>query len=116
METTSQNQIDGATVHMGGKDWNIPPLSLKLLRKYQVKLSAFGQIQDGALPTNEQLETMINLVLDNMNRVYPDLTMDQLEDMMDVSNCKEIFMAVMGVSGLVKKEGEASPGEQPGSQ
>ena len=93
--------IEGRIVHMGGKDWNIPPLNFKALRRFREEL---GTMTAEALVNSGKVVELIHAAL---LRNYPELTLDELEDMLDMGNVMLVTEAVLSVSGLVAKQ----PGE-----
>lgn len=98
--------IEGKTIRMGGKDWIVPPLNFRALKRFQKEI---GSLNLAELAQSEKVE---EIVLAALNRNYPELTLDQLQDMLDMGNVVEVTMAVMGVSGLEARkpgEGEAAP-------
>jgi hypothetical protein len=99
--------IDGITVKMGGKEWVVPPLTLKQLRKLEPKLAGLNQ---GMSPTDMKgLDDVVEILHAALSRNYPELTSDEVEDLVDMGNFLQAIQAVMGISGL-KKSGEAEAG------
>lgn len=93
--------IDGKTVKMGGKDWTVPPLNFKALKQ-------FGPVLKTKTPQQLVEEGLVlDIIHAAMLRNYPDLTRDELEDMLDMGNVMEVTMTVMGASGMVAVQ----PGE-----
>ena len=97
--------IEGALVKMGGKEWTVPALTFKQVRTLLPKLTT---IPANAVELNkEQMEIVTEVTHAAVSRNYPELTVDDVEDMLDLRNVQVILLAVMGQSGL-----EASaPGE-----
>lgn len=95
--------IDGKTISMGGREWTIPPLNFKALRKFREQL---GSMSAADLSRSDMVSEMI---LEAMRRNYPDLTLAELEDMLDMGNILPVVEAVLAASGLVQKE--AASGE-----
>lgn len=98
----SKPTFDGVTLKLGGKEYVVPPLSLKLIRKYQTQLSDLGNIK--GVPQASQIDLIMEVILDAIKRNYPDFTMEELEDLIDVKNMRDLFQAIMGVSGLEAKD------------
>jgi hypothetical protein len=92
---------------MGGQDFILAPLNFRQLRvtlkqeienlrseDIDVRLGAFEKVIHGSLSRN-----------------YPDITLEQVQEMLDMSNIFEVTTAVMRTSGLTKSnadEGGAS--------
>ena len=105
--------IDGVVCRMGGHDWVVPPLNLRQVRSLQPLLEKLGgvSVSSGA----EQIESIVRVVWTALARNYPDVTEDQVEQMLDLGNANPIVMAVMGISGLVSR-GEAQEGSRSGGE
>lgn len=101
--------FDGVKVTMGGREFILPPLTLKALRKMGPKIKLLGTMTD--VPTEEQIAAMVEVVHAGLVRNYPDITVDELEDLIDLGNLREVFPAVMASSGLSR----VTPGEVVGA-
>lgn len=101
--------IKGIPFELLGTTYIIPPLNLSALEAMQDKLEAFEGGTDG-----KSITTVIDATLSALKRNYPEMTRDQVADMLDVGNMQDVMQAVMDVSGLKRKAleaGEAKPGE-----
>lgn len=98
--------IKGIKVNLGGTDYIVPPLSLGALELYQDELETFTGAIDKASTT-----LTINIGTAALRRNYPDLTREQVADMIDVANMMEVFEAVMDVSGLKRKAEDSGEAE-----
>lgn len=99
--------IPGVTVNLGGEDFVVPPLNFKALRALQPKLALIDGI--AGRPTDEQMDALVETVHMALQRNYPDLTREKLEDILDMGNAPPAIRAIMGASGL------AQQGERPGN-
>jgi hypothetical protein len=109
MEAETMALHEGTKVTMGGRDFILPPLTLKALRLLGPKIKVLGQIND--VPTEEQVGAMVEVVHASTVRNYPDMTPEDLEDLLDLGNLPTVFQAIMSSSGL--KQGV--PGEAVGA-
>ncbi|MEW6563318.1 MAG: hypothetical protein AB1400_08835 [Pseudomonadota bacterium] len=100
--------IDGVSIRMGGKEWVVPPLTFRALRNLRHDIQALAE-SSGALPGDEAMDGIIEIVHTAMKRNYPELTRDEIEDMLDIANMQHVIAAIMGASGLVA-QGEAKAG------
>jgi hypothetical protein len=110
----SMPRLKGIAIAMGDAVWTIPPLSLGAIEVLQSRISAFrGDVSDP-----EQIATVIDAAHSALRRNYPDITREQVAEMVDLGNMAEVFEAAMDVSGLKRKALEgATPGEAaPGTQ
>jgi len=99
--------IDGVKINLGGTEYLVPPLSFKQLRNLQPKLLTLTKM--GSVPDVKQLDTVTEIVFVALSRNYPELTQEQVGNLLDLGNMKLIVPAIMGVSGLVSS-GEAQAG------
>ena len=99
--------IEGVKITLGGREFVAPPLNFKALRKLTPQFSALATM--GAVPSDDQIDVVIDIVLAALNRNYPGLTRDELEDCLDLANLSLALQAILGASGLEKTtQGEAS--------
>lgn len=114
-------KIAGRKIRLGTDDFIVPPLSLRGLRTNQSLIDA---VQTGVLVTTpdpskpeetvtkalnviERVEAIATISLCAIQRNYPTIKIDFMEDALDVGNMEEVFEAVLAQSGLVKRP----PGE-----
>ena len=99
--------IPGVAVAMGGQDWMVPPLTLGQLRRLMPKVQQLTEI--GASMGEAQIAILVDIVTAALQRNYPEMTPDKVEDLLDLSNAGAVLNAVLTGSGL--KPGGASAGE-----
>lgn len=106
-------KIKGLEITLGADSYTVPPLSLGALEQLQERMATFtGDIGDP-----KQVATAIDALHAALRRNYPDMTREQVADMIDVGNMIEAFEAVMDVSGARRKAAEAAAatgGTKPG--
>ena len=94
--------LPGVTIAMGGRDWQVPPLTLGQLRRLMPKVRQLTEI--GAA----------------MQRNYPEATAEMVENLLDLGNASAVLNAVLTGSGLKLSDsrvGEAAaPGSSPGAR
>lgn len=101
--------IDGIEISMGGRKLTVPPLNLKQLKKY-------GQVLNGLTGLTEanifsQAGALVEVIHAAIARNYPEISLDQVEEMLDLSNLVPVMQAIVGVSGLGEPEtGSRGPG------
>jgi len=97
----NNNLIDGFSLQVGGQEYIIPPLNFSAIKRFQ-KNGTF-EIANGASGSldAEKTDAMIDLIHAAMTRNYPDMTREEVEDVLDMGNMATIINAVMGRSGMV---------------
>lgn len=102
----------GVKKNIGGVDYVIPPISLGALQQLQPDIAAFS---DSVIDGNS-IQTATTVIHAALKRNYPELTLEEVGEMVDVGNMFELFELVMDVSGLKRKaletegeQGEAAP-------
>lgn len=95
-----QKQIDGVTIRLGGNDYVVPPLSFKQVKKLLPRLQLLAKM-DPISATPEQRTLVVELVQSALSRNYPEVTMEEVEDMLDLGNMLGVLKAVTGISGLI---------------
>lgn len=103
-------KVKGIVLNMGGADYVVPPLSLGALEQLQERIAAFT----GDASNKEQVATAIDATFAALKRNYPDLTRQDVAELIDLGNMGEVFEAVMDVSGMKRKAVEQ--GEAQGSE
>lgn len=97
-------RIKGVTIELNGTNYVIPPIALGALEQLQERIVAFnGNVQDV-----KQISTVIDCAYAALRRNYPDMTREEVADLIDIGNMNEVFVAMMDVSGLKRKEQEAA--------
>jgi|SRR5271166_1953394 len=109
--------IPGVTVAMGGQDWLVPPLTLGQLRRLMPKVRQLTEI--GSSMGEAQIGVLVEIVASALQRNYPDVTTDKVENLLDLGNASAVLNAVLTGSGLKPRgnpPGEAvAPGFSPGA-
>lgn len=94
--------IKGITLLLAGQPYIVPPLTLGALEDLQDGLESFT----GGIDL-KSIKTVIDALHAALLRNYPDMTRDQVRNMVGLENMDEVMQAVMDVSGLRRKELEA---------
>ncbi len=104
--------IEGTKIKLGEKEYIVPALSfgqLKRLAPDLAKLAEF-KLKDAEMPGSDTLGAVVNLIHTAIKRNYPEATVEDVEDGLDMRNMKEVVLAIMGQSGLTQQPGEAQAG------
>ena len=92
--------LDGVTIKLGRRDFIIPPLNLKAVRKVE-KLLPVLEGQAGEVSFLDAATEVLTLAV---QRNYPEITREEIEDMVDLGNLPRLIAAVMAASGFGPKE------------
>lgn len=99
-------KYEGQKFFMGGQEYIIPALSVKMGKKLWPKIVALNAgITTSTLP--EKYSDIIEIVHAAITRNYPDMTIDELEDLIDMTNIRRVLLAAVGQSGFLR------PGPEP---
>jgi hypothetical protein len=85
-------------VTMGGQDWVVPPLTLGQLRRLMPKVRQLTEI--GASMNEEQIGVLVEIVTVALQRNYPEMASNQVENLLDLGNAGAVLNAVFTGSGL----------------
>jgi hypothetical protein len=109
--------VPGVTVTMGGQDWVVPPLTLGQLRRLMPKVRQLTEI--GASMGEAQISVLVDIVTAALQRNYPEMTAEEVENLLDLGNASAVLNGVLTGSGLKSggtPVGEArAPGTSPGA-
>ncbi len=102
--TDSQPPFEGVAITVGGRTLVLPPLSFGYLRRNADKFTGLA----GANDASAVMDTMIEMAHAALSRNYPEMTLEEVGELLDSNTSKVIFEALKQVSGFVS--GEAPPG------
>lgn len=109
--------LPGVIIAMGGRDWLVPPLTLGQLRRLMPKVRQLTEV--GASMGETQISVLVEIVSAALQRNYPEITTDMVENLLDLGNASAVLNAVLTGSGLKLRDnpvGEVTaPGTSPGA-
>jgi hypothetical protein len=95
--------IDGELIKIGEKEYTVPALNFKRVRTVQKLLEEIGTVNVGQILTDKQLDMMIEITHIGIQRNYPEMTKEELEENLDLNNIFDVVQAVTGQTGLKKR-------------
>lgn len=100
----------GYELELGGTKYVFPPLSLGAIEMLQEKIT---EVTVNAASGNmlTQIGSIIDISLASLKRNYPEITREQVADMIDISNIESIFVNIMSTSGMVSTSSSTDGGE-----
>ncbi len=109
--------LPGVTITIGECEWIVPPLTLGQLRRLMPKVRQLSVIDTQMGDT--EIAIVVEIVTAALQRNYPDVTADEVENILDLANAGRVLSAVLTGSGLKAgtTPGEAeAPGRGLGAQ
>lgn len=101
--------VSGIEVELGGVKYVMAPLTLRSIRDLSPELNKVTSSMVATDPS-DKIDAVVAVVHASISRNYPDVTKDSLYDTLDIINIPIVISAVMGISGMVQKDGQASGG------
>lgn len=92
--------LKGKAVTVGEMEWIIPPLNFASLQTFEADLAEISGIE--STPAVERFKLMrkaVPIIHAALKRNYKDITIDEVSELLDLTNFATIFQAVMGVEG-----------------
>ena len=108
MNPSTPPKFPGVEVEIGDTTFVVPPLTLGQLKRMAPILEKLGK-NDNAAPPLEQLDDITHLIGEALRRNYPELTDEELLEMLEIKTVSDITEKVMNVSGLLPKGGNGLP-------
>lgn len=99
--------IEGEVISLGGQEYIVPPLNFKSLRKLQKEIKGLQELN--GIPTPENITDVCKIFLAALQRNYPSMTLDEVEDKIDLGNFAVVIKQVLVSSGVREKKTESQP-------
>lgn len=96
--------LEGVKINMGGRDFIVPPLNFAALRRLGPELAIAETVTSA--PTLQELEAVVKLVHAALVRNYPEITLAEVEELLDMGNTISVLRAITGAV-------EDDPGKAP---
>ncbi|KVN94977.1 hypothetical protein BGV56_00940 [Burkholderia ubonensis] len=110
--------IKGVSVTLGADTYVIPPLNFRMLQDLADEIAVVNKGGSFVSDANTRA-AFVSVILASIQRNYPDVSHDQLLEVLDVANAQAAMFALLGVSGFERKakaNGEATHvGESTGT-
>lgn len=91
-------QRGGIWVTLGLEEYRIPPLGFRAIQDLQDRIGLLKGLS--GVPSKEQMDLVVEIVFLAMQRNYPEMTLEGVSDMIDLSNFASVLNAVMNNSGF----------------
>lgn len=103
--------IDGEQITLGGTEYTLPPLPLRPMAKVQPVMARTTDIY-----AEEYIEAFTFGLWASLKLNYPDITREQVENNVYVTNALPLMQAFMRVNGFIAKAADAPAGEPTADQ
>jgi hypothetical protein len=102
---------EGITIKLAGEEYVVPPLSLGQVKRLLPNIEKMQQGTD----TLDKFSSVVAIAHAALNRNYPDLKYEDVEELIDMGNFKAVLDAVMGASGF-QRGGAQAGSDQTGTK
>jgi len=90
--------IDGTVVNMGGVRMLLPSLNFRQMKALKANLDGLAA---GTQDQDQFMTLAAPVIFASITRNYSGVSLDDMEDLLDLNNVADAVKAVMGQSGLV---------------
>lgn len=105
--------MEGSTIVLGGRTWNILPLPIGKVKFVQPALQRLTDAFKKGSMSEQDYESVINLLFISLQHGTPSLTKDELENMhINWFDIVEALPIIQEAAGLVKEEKSSNSGER----
>jgi hypothetical protein len=87
--------IPGTTIAMGGQDWLVPPLTLGQLQRFFPRVQELVAARQAGDLAPDQLGMLVEIITAAMQRNYPEITADQVGNLLDLGNATTVLRATL---------------------
>jgi hypothetical protein len=98
--------IRGVKIELGGREFVLPALTLDQLEELEEDIATVSKLVTGEIESfgRERYKAMARVIHAALARNYPDMAIEEVRSLLDLSNVGRAWKAVMGVSGLDQKD------------
>lgn len=103
-EVKAQPQYDGESLKIGSAVYVVPPLSFKLLKAFESEITSIENDLAAAIGARQNplpiFRRQLPIILAAVNRNYPEMKLEELEEHLDLRQSRKVYQAVMGISDI----------------
>lgn len=93
-------KVPGKSVTLGGQELVLAPLNAAAVKQYRDQIKA---VFVGSMP---DIELVAKLAHASLSRNYPDMTLAEVEDMIDFGNLFDVWEDLLNLSGMMAQAGK----------
>ena len=98
----------GTKIILGDREYLLAPMNIKTMKVHQ---DLIGQMTKPGFDVMAQLDSFTALVQAAIQRTVPDITIEEIENNVDIGNIPALMEALFRSSGFVAQAGEMAPGK-----
>ncbi|MGO9622370.1 MAG: hypothetical protein ACLPT6_13320 [Desulfobaccales bacterium] len=103
--------LDGVALQLGGNEYTLPPLNLAALEKYWPMIESWGEPPASLVQSLSEGAELLHAAL---LRNYPELTLAEVKEGLDLASFPAVLAQLLEVSGLTRRPpGEPQAGSVP---
>lgn len=110
-------KFQGKAVKIGETEYIIPSLSVKQAKKMWPQIldldKVGGSVEEIKQSMPKKFDDMLAIIHAALSRNYPDVTVEQLEELVSIHQVKDLMLIVSGQSGFEQGETKPEVAEQP---
>lgn len=104
--------IPGIAMNLGGTDYTVPPLNLRLYFAHEKEVQTLQE--PAKVSPSDYVRAAIVVLLAVLQRNYPEMTQERLEDALDYPKLPQVIAAIFGQSGFTRPlAATATPSQSP---
>lgn len=100
-----ENLYEGENIKIGGKEYVVPGLSFGQIERLSDTIEEIQKAGAGGKLDKALIRKVSEVAHAALSRNYPEISLEQVKDMLDTRNMKTVFAAIMGESGFVAAKG-----------
>lgn len=100
-----EKPIVGQTVNMGGSDMIVPALNFHQLQILAPDIKKMDTERDDV----KRIEAQTKVIHQGLRRNYPEITVEETKELVDMTNVLRVMAAVMGQKYRDDDEGKTTP-------
>jgi hypothetical protein len=105
MTENGKPKFEGEAVWLGGQEYVLPSLSVGQAKKLWPEILELNKgVTVDALP--QKRDEIVKIIHAAISRNYPEMTIETMEDFVDLGNMRRLMMIVSGQSGMKPRPGE----------
>jgi len=111
-QNKSNVRFPGETLILGGEEYVVPALSFRQLRLLDADLKALMMPATTEQDYQQKFDSLGKVAHAALSRNYPELSIDQVEELLDMHTVKPMIQAVLAASGFNKAADGGAVGEE----